>query len=247
MIEDARTNLKAAIAKIGHLTAQVGKMEAAAERADESAQQATAELASYEGLDKEITKWRVDQVKRGRSTKTLPEKLKAKRTAEDELEQSEATRDAINGELDELQKRLKPLEAEREACAVAVIHEKGDELAQELSALNDRQVELVQILRGLSEMRINETWNAPLAGKTPAMKSAIGGWSYQFPINVNPPEDMGKRWKKRLDAVKVDPDADVTVPTMIVPEDYSFTTITPPGPPGVSMTAVPVAHLRTED
>jgi hypothetical protein len=227
MFEESREKLKAAIKKVGEQIATIGKMEAAAKTADETAIQARADLAMYSSLDKEITKWRVDQVKHGASTKTLPDKLKAKleakRAAEEEITQSEATRDAINLELKEVREVIKPLEREQFECAVSLLHEKGDVLAQELIAVNQREIVLQQLLEGLSSMTVDfrDNRGERNIGRTKAMEEALSDHTWKFD-RVNPYEGMGRRWKERLDALLVDPDADVTIPNPILPSDYTI-------------------------
>jgi chromosome segregation ATPase len=216
IMSQARTNLKAAVTKIGNLTTQIENLEAAADRADDAAEQARAELEKSQGLEKEITAWRVAQVKKGLSTKTLPENLKvktdAKRAAEEELEQAESTHNALSEELEELQACLKPAEQERLKCAHAVLHDTGDELAQELVSLQARHYELMQLIMSLAQT----------IGLTPEMEAAVLNQDgrAQFPGNCDPIAAMAMRWKDRLEAVLKDPDAPLTVPKQIVPSDF---------------------------
>ena len=217
MQETARARLKSAIAKAADLSAQIEKMEAATERAEAAAQEAQTELAKYAGLDKTITAWRIDQVKKEASTKVLPEKLKAKleakRAAEDELEQAEGTLEAISEELEALRTQEKPLEGEKDNAAVSVLLEYADGLARELADHNARGRELRQSLNGLTRA---------IAKSTTTIQAALNNYDFEFLPGCDLEYDCGQRWKKRLEAILADPDAVVTTPKIIVPSDYSF-------------------------
>ncbi len=225
MSDESRARLKEANKQVAEIKGKVEKLEAAVERAGDAAEQAEAELANYTELDKEITKWRVERVKRGASTKELPEKLKAKvdakRAAEEELEQSIATRAALNDELEQLKARVKPLEHERRKAALAVIHNEGELLAREFAEVSARRSHLYLLIRGLAHMCLDDSWKPEHAGYTASMQSALDDNSDSaFPPQVSPFEDQGKRWRTRWDAILNDPDAVVTTPKVILPNDY---------------------------
>ncbi len=193
MSQDSRAELKAAIAKVDALNKQIANLEAAAERADRAVEQAGVELAKYTGLDKEITAWRVNQVKKGQSTKTLPEKLRAKvdakRAAGEELEQAESTQEALKDELASLRPSIKPLEEQRVKAAVAVLHEEaGDSLAHEFAEVNAKYTELVRLIRGLANVPLHElprsgySVSGPaISGYTKTILEALNGSDGAFP------------------------------------------------------------------
>ena len=124
MFEEAREKLRDACARVADVTKQVERMETAVSRADKAIEDAKAELVKHSGLDRDISKWRVTQVKKGSSTKILPENLKARldarRAAEDELTQAEGTKEAIKDELAELRKRMDPaVKSAENMCATS--------------------------------------------------------------------------------------------------------------------------------
>jgi len=228
MSEGTRAALKAAAKKVFALENQIETLEAAAERAESASAEASTELENYAELEKEITRWRVNQLKKGGGTKVLPDDLKArinaKRTAADELEQSQSTSEAIAEELKDVRARLRIVARDRTKCAIAVLHEMGDLLADELRTINTRRAELIQILQGLSEVKVPLSVSGhPVAiGVSAATYEAINmGNAFAFPPNApDPVDEVTKRWTCRLDAICADPDAVIAAPKHLLPSHY---------------------------
>ncbi len=226
MSKETRAALRAAAEKVSALRKQIQALEVAEERAEGTADQARQELARHAHLDKEITKWRVEQVKKGASTKTLPNQLQtkvaARRDASEELEQSQSTLQAIREELEGLNFQCEKAEAEARTCAVTVLHEMGDALAAELRSINMRRRELRQLLSGLSDVKIERPGYAPKAiGISRAAEEALNmDGSFDFPGNIDPAEEIVRRWARRLEALCADPNAEITAPKHLTPSDY---------------------------
>ena len=226
MSDETRAALRSANERVCNLTREIERLEAAAQRAEQTVQDATADLEKYEGLDKEITKWRVEQAKQGAGTKVLPETLKAqvdgKRDAVEELEQARATQKAIQLELDDLRQQLRPAELERVRCAVAILHEMGDALASELATMNRRRAELFQLLIGLERLEVSQDGEWPRAiGLTEYSRNAMTiGETDVFPHGAEATREMADRWKRRLDTICTNPEAEIQAPKNLAPSDY---------------------------
>ncbi len=207
----AREKLKSATAKAAHLERQRAQLETALATATTAVETASKDLEAFDDLSAAITRWRVDQTKRGLSAKTLPEILRArvdaKRLAEVELEQSTSTRDAISEELDDIKKRLAPMEDTKIVCALDVLREKADEVAAELAVLNERRRDLFQILEGLANINLPQNGYTRFVGYTSAMERARILPTHEFYPAQDPIGAMGARWLKRLNLLKADPDA----------------------------------------
>jgi hypothetical protein len=227
-MSELRNTLKAAVVKVQDLAAEIEKMEAAVGRAEQTAQEAGSELEQYADLDSAITAWRVDQVKKGLSTKELAPDLKqlidAKRAAQQELSQAESTVEALGVELADLRRRLKPLENARIQAAVAVLHEHGEGLVSELNGINARRGELIQLLLALGQIEIEVNGRREHIGYPNGTREAVDNPDAPFPMNKNPISDCSGRWQKRLEALLQDADAAITTPKPIAPGDYSFHT-----------------------
>lgn len=250
-LSTAREALKGAVAKINNLTAQIEALEKAQFRAGEAAQEARNELQRHSNLNAEITHWRVTETKAGRSTKVLPDKLRAKqellKRAQEELDQSQSTLEALDDEMEELRMRLKPAEQERYSLAWAVLHEHCNGLAEELHTLNIRKWELRQILTSLGDLTIYPPGeNFRRVGLTVSMDRALDGFAPQFVPGVDPLRDMGGRWHKRVDMLLSDPDTEITTPKPILPSDYCFERVPTPND-GKFHQPQSVTRLRAED
>lgn len=222
----SRADFKAATEKASALEKQVKKLQAAAERAQETADAAEAEMNRYRDLDAEITRWRVAQVKKGASTKIMPEKLKArvdaKRAALEELEQARETVQAIEKELEQAEIDRKEAEEIRMESAAEVVSEMGDSLAAELAQINRRRLVIEQLLRGLEAAEFRRGY---VIGWTELTKSAMNqpddlGFPQIGNQVIDPAHEIGKRWRARLDAILADPNAEISIPKPLMPEDY---------------------------
>jgi chromosome segregation ATPase len=223
-MSDARAKLKAAIADLARLTEKIESLEGANVRAAEAVEHAKAEVATHAGLEKEITRWRVSQVKKGASTKELPEslaaKVAAKKAAESEVEQAEATLEALREELAELRKGVKPLEEARQQAALNVLlGEQIDDLAREYSEISVRERELGLLLHGLAHLQVEKNGKIEPVGYTQSIVNVLK-LGEQFPQEVSPNADMGTRWQRKLNALLKDPEARIERPVAIVPSDY---------------------------
>jgi chromosome segregation ATPase len=226
MTEEVRVALRTANERISNLSREIDRLELAAERAEQAAQEATAEMEKHSELDKEITKWRVEQLKQGENTRALPDYLKfqldAKHDATEELEQSRATQQAIFEELESLRERQRPAEQERLKCAITILHVMGDALASELASINHRRADLFQLLRGLERLEV------PMDGDTP---TAIGLSEYArnamsmaetdvFPEGAEATAEIAERWKRRLETICASPYVEINPPSPVTPSDY---------------------------
>jgi len=231
MSEETRTALSSANANLANLNRDIERLEAAAQRSEQAALEATAQLDKYLGLDKEITRWRVEQVKEGASTKVLPDHLKtqvdARRDGVEELDQSRATQQAIADELAELRRLQGPVEQTRQQCAVAILHEMGDALASELASLNHRRAELFQLLWGLDRLEVTGNGNEwSRVGLTEYARNAMNAHDSEvFPDGVEATREIAERWRRRLEAISANPYAEINPPKPVAPADY----ITEPG------------------
>lgn len=228
-MSETRAALKAAAKKAATLKNQIHTLEDARERAQATADQAQQELTRHSGLDKEITRWRVDQVKKGASTKVLPASLQAKvngrRDAQEELEQSHSTIEAIREELETMTAQLARVEAEQRDRAVDVVRELEHSLAGELRTINERRTEILQLLRGLSVLEVPGILDANgrptgIGITTSTLEVVEMGQTFPFPVGADPLEEMARRWGTRLAAVCADPDAEITTPKHLTPSDY---------------------------
>jgi hypothetical protein len=213
MSVETRAALRSANERVYNLTREIERLEAAARRAEKIVQEAAAEVAKYEGLDKEITRWRVEQAKQGAGVKVLPDILKTqvdgKRNAVEELEQARAT-------------QLKPAELERVRCAVAVLHEMGDALASELATMNRRRAELFQLLIGLERLEVSQDgdWPRPIGLTEYAHNAMTIGETDVFPNGSDATREMAERWRHRLDTICTNPEAEIQAPKNLAPSDY---------------------------
>jgi hypothetical protein len=227
MSKEKRTGLKAAAERVSALQEQIETLEAAAERAENASVEASDELEKYGDLEGEITRWRVAQLKKGASTKVLPDNLKArveaKRAAADELEQSQTASQAIAEELRETRSKLRTADQEKTKCGIAVLHETGDTIADELKAVNIRRIELMQVLQGLAAVNmISERTGRPegiglTQGAVEVFNMANG---FVFHDLADPTEELARRWKARLDALCANSDAEIAAPRHLLPSDY---------------------------
>lgn len=225
-MDESREALKAAHRKVRNIDKQIEVLESAAQRAEEAAQQATSELSKHSRLDKEITAWRVTQLKKGGNTKVLPDDLRervdAKRAAEGELKQSQSAQQAITEELEELRNKRDRAEQDRMTLAIGTLHAMGEILANELYTINIRRAQLLQVLAGLFSMKIDDRVAREVAISTITAGAMKMGDSFAFEPNTipGPLDEMGRRWQRRLDALCTDPDADITAPKHLEPSDY---------------------------
>lgn len=244
-----RELLKAAVAKAANLEIQKAKLEKALETATAAEQAAIEDWERFSDLDAAIKKFRVDAVKNGGNSRDLPQVLKdrltARRSAEEEIEQATSTKEAITEELGDITKRLAPMGQTITLCALDILREKGDELASELTALNERRRDLVQILDGLANVSVMKNGTMQQAGYTPAASKAMANPDYEFAGNLKPLHDMSDRWLARLNAIVADPDAELTIPQIIKPSDYRVTSPAWNGPGHLH--PVPVVRLRSEE
>lgn len=238
MDERRRVALKESINKVNDLEAQIAKLEVADSRTAEAIGEAERELERHANLDRDITRWRVDQVKKGQPTKVLPAPLKdrsdAKRAAGDELEQANSTRAAIREELDQLRAALAKAQQERMERAGEFLLDIGEGLGAELQTLNHRRAELIQLLRGLANVEVAPGPNARPApiGLLPVAAVAFKmGDEFVFPHGADPVGELARRWKARMDAILANPDAEIAAPKHLLPSDYR------PGEPGGTHTA----------
>ena len=226
MTEEIRVALRSANENIANLKRDIERLEAAAQRAEQAAQQATAEMDKHSDLDKEITKWRVEQLKQGENTKVLPDYLKvqldAKHDAAEELDQSRATQQAILEELESLRQRQRPAEQERLRCAISIMHVMGDALASELVSINHRRADLFQLLRGLEQLEVprDNDSPSPIGLSEYARNSMSMAETYSFPEGVEATREIAERWKRRLETICANPYAEINPPSPVTPSDY---------------------------
>jgi chromosome segregation ATPase len=226
MTEEIRAALRTANESIANLNREIERLEQAAQRAEQAAQEATAEMAKHSELDKEITKWRVEQLKQGENTRVLPDFLKvqldAKHDAVEELEQSRATQQAILEELEGLRQRQRPAEQERLKCAITILQVMGDALASELASINHRRADLFQLLRGLERLEVAMDSDMSTAiGLTEYARDAMNiAETYVFPEGAEATREIAERWKHRLETICADPYAEINPPSPVAPSDY---------------------------
>lgn len=253
MANSDRAALKAATEKVSALEEQIKSLEAASERAATGVDDAEAELERYTHLDDELTRWRVAQVKKGASTKALPADLKArvdaKRAAIDDVEQAQSAQAAIREELDGLRVALAEAEGARTQAATDVLHEMGLKLGRELEKINRRRVELVQLLEGLSGVRVADgTGRTVPIGIVSAASNAIHfPFAFEFPTLADPVGEVTVRWTRRLDALCADPEAAVSIPRHLEPLDYVHGQAQPWEGPGHPFPAPTPGSWRTEE
>lgn len=226
MTEGIRAALRSANERVSNLNKEIERLESAAQRAEQAAQDANAEMAKYSELDREITKWRVEQLKQGANTRVLPDYLRlqldAKRDTFEELEQSRATQQAIFAELEDLRQRQRPFEQERLNCAIAILHEMGDALASELASINHRRADLYQLLRGLEQLEVARESDMPTAiGVSEYARDAMNiAETYVFPDGAEATREIAERWRHRLEAICAEPYAEINPPKPVAPSDY---------------------------
>src|SRR5579862_6889760 len=226
MTEGVRVALRIANENIANLKKEIERLESAAQRAERAAQDATAGLEKHSELDKEITKWRVEQLKQGENTRVLPDYLKvqldAKHDAAEELEQARATQQAILEELESLRQRQRPAEEERLRCAISIMHVMGDALASELASINHRRADLFQLLRGLEQLEVPRENDSPIAiGLSEYARNAMNmAETYQFPDGAEAIREISERWKRRLETICANPYAEINPPSPVTPSDY---------------------------
>lgn len=219
--------LKSAHRKVRSLERQITDLESAAERAQQAADGAAAELAKHAGLPKAISAWRVNQLKKGAPTKTLPGELKtrvdAKREAETELEHARDAQQTIVGELEELRDKRDRAKQEHSTAAINALHALAEPLAQELYALNIRRAQLLQIFTGLFAMKIDDriARNVTVSPITAVAMRMGDAFAFDAGIVPGPIDEMAARWNRRLLALLADPGAAVTVPRHVEPSDYT--------------------------
>jgi hypothetical protein len=231
-MSEEREKLKELIEKVNQQATKVARLQAAVARAEQTKEQAVAELQGFENLDKEITNWRVGQVKKNLPTHRLPEALKAKvsakRAAEEEIEQSGSTLEALKGELSERLTETKAMEAERDELAKEILlSEVGEELAREYKEIVLRKDELYLLMQGLGYLNskhLNPNYGPGHGATTPRFSALIADAlrfeGYAYPPNSNPAADMSLRWQKPLHELLKDAHAVVSRPRLIAPSDY---------------------------
>jgi len=226
MTEEIREALRSANENISNLNREIERLESAAQRAEQAAQEATAEMEKHSELDKEITKWRVEQLKQGENTRVLPDYLRiqldAKHDAAEELEQSRATQQAILEELEGLRRSQRPAEQERLRCAITILHVMGDALASELASINHRRADLFQLLRGLErlEIPIEGDWPTAIGLSEYARNAMSNAETYVFPEGAEATAEIAERWRRRLEAICANPYAEINPPGPVTPADY---------------------------
>jgi DNA repair exonuclease SbcCD ATPase subunit len=247
-MSEARKNLKAAIEHAARAAEQIESLTDAVAQADKMLQDAQRELEIFADLETKIARWRAGELKAGRSARYLPEDLKglteSKRLAAEEIERAQNTRGALVDELEEAKGRLHPAEAAKMHCAVRVLREeKIDSAARELTKLNMRRVELLQLIEGFQRMPliVNGIEHTPEISKdvSEAMlelePESLGGRDTR--------DGMGMRWKSRLESLLADPDAVLSTPKEVRLADYVSTT--PKFEPGKPFPQT-VTYLRAE-
>ena len=226
MSEEIRAALRSANERVSNLNKEIERLESAAQFAEQAVQDAGAELTRHSELDREIIKWRVEQLKQRSSTRVLPDHLKAqldaRRFAIEEIDLSRATQQAILQELEELRQRQRPAAQERMRCAIANLHEMGDALASELVSLNHRRADLFQLLWGLErlEVVVDNDWPTPI-GLTEYARDAMSiSEMYVFPEGAEATREASERWRRRLEAISENPYAEINPPKPVAPSDY---------------------------
>lgn len=223
-MSQARERLKEAVAAFAAITEQIATLETASASATRIIENAQAALEGFSGLDNDITAYRIGAVKSGLGTQPLPDSLKekmtAKRNAEEELEQAKSTLEAITAELSGVRKELTWKELPRMKAATSVLHELADKAATELIVINRRQWELQWILTGLWHLKVpTESGIQKLAG-SPLMDQAFSFHQPAFEGIFDPLAGMSSRWQDRLNVLLANPDADISLPKPVMPQDW---------------------------
>ncbi len=223
----ARAQLKAALAEIDKLANQVAELKTAQQAAENAVEEAQAELDSFDGLDAEITKFRVSATKRGANPRKLPDELKAKvdakRAAEDESGQANTTLETLVKELAAAESKLKARKGEQTKFAVAVVQEFADAIAEELLDLQCRRAVGLALLNGLAEVSVMVDGQNKFVGFSNKAIEAIAERTAEgLPGGIPHRAAMAKRWATRIDALLKDPDAKITVPKLVQASDILF-------------------------
>lgn len=231
-MSEARERLKQSAASVATITTQIEQLETAATSSARIVEIAQAQIEGFKGLHREIAKFRVGMVKAGLGTQSLPAslkaKMKAKRGAEEELEQSISTRDMIDSELKAARGTIQAAQEAANLAAVNVLREIADVAAAELITINARQWELAWVLQGLEYLNFPSSRGVIRTGRTPLMGQAMVRRDPEFVGVFDPLADMVLRWKKRLDILLADPDADLSLPKPVVPQDYELIPVVHP-------------------
>lgn len=234
-MSETRERLKSTIADFNMKFFEVERARRAVELAQKAVDDARAELAGHEDLDRKITRHRVQVTKRGGNAKILPADLAAqvdaRKAAENELAQAESTLEVLEGEWKEIRKTLKPLEHARANAACAVlVEEQGDDLAMEYIQASMRARDLLLLLGGLLLTEVEVDGKKHSGGATQTMGTAISLGKNDsimlrqaFPEGTDVFADMGGRWKRRIEALMTDAEAGIMRPKPITPADYTRT------------------------
>ncbi len=157
---------------------EVAQLESAYERSIADVASAAAALAAHDGLEKEISRFRVQALKSKSDPRTLPDGLKAKQAAKKEcaaeLEAAEATREAIREELDSAKTWLRNESAKQLPLAMAALTARVDESARALIELNDKRYRLLFEIEAFATMQFEIAGERhPAPGYTPTMAEAV--------------------------------------------------------------------------
>jgi chromosome segregation ATPase len=247
-MSETRKKLKAAIDDIAIAGERIKSLMDAVAQADKMLQDAQRELEIFGDLESKIARWRASELKAGRSARYLPEDLKglteSKRLAAEEFERAQNTRGALVDELEEAKGKLQPAEAKKMYCAVRVLQEeKIDAAARELTKLNIRRAELIQLIEGFQrvEFTVNGVRHTPEVSKD--VSAAMLELEPESLGTLDTRDGMAERWKARLESLLANPEAVLSTPKEVRLTDYITTT--PKFEPGKPFPAS-VSSLRAE-
>jgi hypothetical protein len=237
MSNGARKRLKDGFEKFNTANEELESLIRAMQAAQRSLQEAEDDLASFDDLDAQITKFRVEASKKGARPRSLPDDLKARdsgrRDAAAEVAQAKMTLEAIEDENATAERKLKALQDDRIKLVLEVFQELAEGLYAELASVNAKRQELLDQLSGLAETSVHIDGRIQFVGHTPygvrltslENDSPISPW----PGGITAAQANSKRWDVLISKLMKDPDADIAVPKPVRPSDVIMGSVPPGG------------------
>jgi len=223
-MSEARARLKEAVSRCSELTSTIQTLKGVQQTAEQQIEAAKLLIESFADLDAQISQFKVDAMKRKENPRALPPELKTRiddrRSAHDELQWARSALEQVTKDLATAQVEFAAAKARGQAQAIAVLHETGETLADELFELNAKRLDLVRNLQGLSEVCSRDSTIFGL-GKMERFRQAMNLQVESDPEwpSIEPHRAYGKRWDARLGALLNNPEAEVTIPKRIHPSD----------------------------
>jgi hypothetical protein len=148
---DARNILRSALATLQSARAALGEAEQVASRAAEDMNKSTNSLKSFDGLDEEFAKARIEALKRGAWT-GYPKALQAKRlermTAQEDAEHARHASEILNAQMDDARSDVVVAEREVDEAAAVAFCEQVHDVVRQLEQANQHCEFLHRVLRG---------------------------------------------------------------------------------------------------